>query len=178
MLAMSNLSTTSFLENIKQATDNLSLLWPNHEDLTGAAMAIKRLQDIYDIKTSDMAEGILFGKDFEGKLSANDCFEIGNQSYHNGNKLHAVEWLEYSIKKLDQEGDNPTVDRIDVYNFLAAVFIQLDDPAKTLYYLNLKLTLKPDDKKAIIWKEFIEIHQNTTIPMTKRRTSSEVHKSL
>ena len=166
-LVRSNTSITTFVENINQATDNFHLLWPNHDDLSGAAMAIERLQDVYAIKTSDMAEGKLSGKTFEVNLSANDCFQIGNQSYYNGNKSLAIEWVEYSIKKLDQEGDNPTVDRIDVYHFLAGVFYKLDDPAKTLYYVNLKLTLKQNDVD-VKRKKNLEDYQNTAIPIKKK----------
>ena len=166
-LVRSNTSITTFIKNINQATEDFHLLWPNHDDLSGAATAIKRLQDIYAIKTSDMAEGKLSGKTFEVNLSANDYFQIGNQSYYNGNKLHAVEWVQYSIKKLDREGNNPTVDRIDVYDFLAAVFFELDDPAKTLYYVNLKLTLKQNDVD-VKSKKPLEEYQNTAIPIKNK----------
>ena len=175
-LVRSNTSITNFVKNINQATDDFHLLWPDHDDLSGAARAIERLQDVYAIKTSDMAEGKMSGKTFEVNLSANDCFQIGNQSYYNGNKSLAVEWVEYSIKKLDQEGDNPTVDRIDVYDFLVEVFYELDDPAKTLYYVNLKLALKQNDDD-VKSKKHLECYQNTTIPI-KREERNKRYISL
>ena len=148
---MSNLSATDFLEKIDRLTNTSRLSWPNEEDMSGAVTAIKRLQDTYNIKTSDMAEGRLdqlSGKTFGGSLSAKECYVIGNQLFVNGENLHAVEWLKYSIKKLGKEGDNPTIKRVEVYQSLVNTFKALKELKKAFIYTNLILDLSPEDEEA------------------------------
>lgn len=42
-----------------------------------------RLQDTYKLDTSSVARGELNGVQYSTKLTSNDCFELGRQSYVN-----------------------------------------------------------------------------------------------
>ena len=60
------------------------LKWPSDEDLNGAAVALMRLQDTYQVEPQDLADGVLKGFRAGVELTANDCFELGRQNYNNG----------------------------------------------------------------------------------------------
>ena len=57
------------------------LKWPSEEDLSGAALALTRLQDTYNLDPNDLAHGKLNGKMIGPTLSAHDCFELGIVSH-------------------------------------------------------------------------------------------------
>lgn len=48
-----------FLENVTNYRDTLK--FPTDEDLNGAAVALMRLQDTYNLETSNVARGIING---------------------------------------------------------------------------------------------------------------------
>ena len=48
-------------------------------------------QDTYNLRPGDISEGKLSGMSFGTHLTANDCFELGRQSYNNGDHLHTVQ---------------------------------------------------------------------------------------
>ena len=104
---------------LKSKTKQLALLWPTNKDLTGAVMTLTRLQETYLLSTNDMANGKLGGKAFNTRLSADDCFEVGKQSYRKGNSHHALQWLKQALEQLKNEGSNPTVDKEKISNYLS-----------------------------------------------------------
>ena len=71
------------LKNICCVIDQV-LKWPSDEDLNGAAVALMRLQDTYQVEPQDLADGVLKGFRAGVELTANDCFELGRQNYNNG----------------------------------------------------------------------------------------------
>lgn len=97
-----------------------------------------RLQDTYLLDTHALAEGQLLGKTYSrqltGKLlkyetvslpftncrftTANDCFELGRQSYNNGDHYHTVLWMAEALHKNDQEKDN-SISRQEILEYLA-----------------------------------------------------------
>ena len=52
--------------------------------MNGAAVALMRLQDTYQVEPQDLADGVLKGFRAGVELTANDCFELGRQNYNNG----------------------------------------------------------------------------------------------
>lgn len=75
-----------FLENVTSYRSVLK--FPSDEDLNGAAVALMRLQDTYNLDTASLARGMLNGVQYSTELSAGDCFELGRQSYLNGDYYH------------------------------------------------------------------------------------------
>ena len=79
------------------------LKWPSEEDLSGAAIGLLRLQDTYKLNASSLAKGIVNGNFYGTKLSAQDCFELGRQSFNTGDFFHAIVWLEEGLEQLKNE---------------------------------------------------------------------------
>lgn len=59
-----------FLETLQNITlMRETLKFPTEEDLTGAAVALMRLQDTYQLETSSLARGELNGVQYSTQLS-------------------------------------------------------------------------------------------------------------
>jgi len=125
-----------------------TLKWPNDEDLNGAAVALTRLQDTYGLRPGDISQGVLSGVKFGTTLTANDCFELGRQSYNNGDHPHTVQWMEEALEKVEIEGDNPSVKKEDIYEYLGFSYYSEGDYKKALRYTDLLLELDPDHPRA------------------------------
>lgn len=130
------LSFTALIKNISDA--NSLLRFPSNQDLKGAAVALVRLQETYNLDTHALSEGVLQGKkysrhltgeqcSFEGMstptlltstLAAGDCFELGRQSYDRNDYYHTILWMHEALKKYEQE-DEKTVARHEMFDYLA-----------------------------------------------------------
>ncbi|GLG99303.1 Prolyl 4-hydroxylase subunit alpha-2 [Gryllus bimaculatus] len=105
-----------FIENI---TNYRSVLkFPTDEDLNGAAVALMRLQDTYKLDTASVARGELNGIQYSTELSAGDCFELGRQSYNNGDFYHTVLWMQEALQRYEEEY-NKTTTKSDILEYLA-----------------------------------------------------------
>lgn len=51
-------------------------------------------------------------------LTAGDCFELGRQSYNNGDFYHTVLWMQEAMQRLEGE-KNKTTTREDILEYLA-----------------------------------------------------------
>ncbi|CAH0556530.1 unnamed protein product [Brassicogethes aeneus] len=107
----------------KEYLNNLTLYketmkFPTEEDLNGAAVALTRLQDTYRLDTSSLARGELNGVKYSAELSAADCFELGRQSYNNGDYYHTQLWMREADERLAKEKNN-TVDKSEILEYLA-----------------------------------------------------------
>ncbi|XP_035223282.1 prolyl 4-hydroxylase subunit alpha-1-like isoform X2 [Stegodyphus dumicola] len=76
-----------------------SAVFPDQDDVSGAAKALLRVQQTYALETSPLSEGILKGETNGLPLSADDCFEMGRQAFHAGYYDYAISWLERSREK-------------------------------------------------------------------------------
>jgi len=92
-------SGDQLLKNISRERDYYGLKWPKDEDLNGAALGLMRLQDTYRLDTTKLANGVLNGKFYGPELTAQDCFELGRQTYNNGDYFHTNIWMEEALKK-------------------------------------------------------------------------------
>lgn len=100
-------------------------------------MGLQRLQSIYNITASDMANGTLFW---------NDCFEIGVQLYQQPLYRSALEWLLLAAKLVDQiEDENALGMRAQVYEYLAMTYMELGDKQKAVETLKTLLSSLPPD---------------------------------
>ncbi|XP_065062752.1 prolyl 4-hydroxylase subunit alpha-1-like isoform X1 [Rhopilema esculentum] len=65
------------------------------EDFVGAAAGLFRLQETYAIPAREMSEGKIKGtKPSLHKLTAADCYELGELAYKNDKYVQMLEWLE------------------------------------------------------------------------------------
>lgn len=105
-----------FIENLTNYREHLK--FPSDEDLNGAAVALMRLQDTYRLETASLARGELNGVQYSTELTAGDCFELGRQSYNNGDHYHTVLWMKEAERRLERE-TNKTSTREDILEYLA-----------------------------------------------------------
>ncbi|XP_035209546.1 prolyl 4-hydroxylase subunit alpha-1-like, partial [Stegodyphus dumicola] len=133
------------IENITQTREDLK--FPEDEDLTGAAEALLRLQDTYKLDTSTLARGQISGTKQSHELTANDCFELGRQSYNNGDHYHTILWMQEALDRVSEE-TNKTVDKAEILEYLAfSTYMQ----GNTRHALKLTidlLELVPDHPRA------------------------------
>ena len=92
---------------------------PTKEDYEGAIVAIHRLEDTYNLKPNDIRSGNLSRTYPSRPLTAFECFELGRIAYENEDFYHAVRWLNESLEQLKNESLNPSVERLDVLDYLS-----------------------------------------------------------
>ncbi|KAK9754312.1 2OG-Fe(II) oxygenase superfamily [Popillia japonica] len=98
--------------------------FPSNEDLNGAAIALARLQDMYELDISSLANGEINGVKCATELTAADCFEIGRQSYNNGDHYYTRLWMMEADERLKREV-NQSVARSEILEYLAVSTFQL-----------------------------------------------------
>lgn len=68
--------------------------------------------------------------------------------------------MDQALKNLDEEGDEATVDKANVYEYYAFAWYSTGDVAKALRYTDLLLELQPDHPRAtgnkVYYEEFLE----------------------
>ncbi|KAG1663558.1 Prolyl 4-hydroxylase subunit alpha-2 [Nymphon striatum] len=106
-------------DSIVNMTNNRGdLVFPDIEDLHGAAMALIRLQETYKLDAANLSVGHIDGAKPSLSLTANDCFELGRQSYVNKDYKHTVDWMDEAMKKYTGE-DPKTISIADILEYLA-----------------------------------------------------------
>ncbi|GIY48247.1 prolyl 4-hydroxylase subunit alpha-1 [Caerostris extrusa] len=135
----------AMIENITQSREDLK--FPEDEDLTGAAEALLRLQDTYKLDTSTLARGQITGTKPSHELTANDCFELGRQSYNNGDHYHTILWMQEALDRVDEE-TNKTVDKADILEYLAFSTYMQGNTRHALKLTNDLLELVPHHPRA------------------------------
>ncbi|XP_045138531.1 prolyl 4-hydroxylase subunit alpha-1-like [Portunus trituberculatus] len=99
---------------------------PNEEDLQGAAQALVRLHDVYNLNTTQLARGNVWGVQSAAELTAQDCLYMGKHSFNLGLYQRAVQWFEEAYALAGLEG-NATVTQDQVNVFLNTAIKALDD---------------------------------------------------
>ncbi|CAG0921442.1 unnamed protein product, partial [Notodromas monacha] len=142
------------ISNITARKEELSL--PDEEDLNGAAHALLRLQETYQLDPHQMARGDIQGVSFGIELSAGDCFELGRQSYVSGDYPKTIQWMNEAEARLLKEKDSPTVLEEDIVEYLAFSAYMLDDVEGALKLTNRLLELVPSHPRATGNKVYYE----------------------
>ena len=70
---------------------------------------ILNLQFVYDLKSNEIAEGILAGVDNGIVLSAGQCIEIGHHAIARGFYYQAIDWMAVAVTKATTKGDSTFV---------------------------------------------------------------------
>ncbi|GAB6027770.1 hypothetical protein CHUAL_002006 [Chamberlinius hualienensis] len=133
------------LQNLTDDRDDL--LFPEEEDLNGAAAALIRLQDTYKLETAALARGEIQGVRYAAPLSASDCFELGRQSYNEGDHYHTVLWMQEAMDRY-QEEVNKTVTKSDILEYLAFSLFMQGNVRHALKLTNELLELVPNHSRA------------------------------
>ncbi|XP_075875774.1 prolyl 4-hydroxylase subunit alpha-2-like isoform X2 [Nelusetta ayraudi] len=100
--------------------------FPQPEDETGAAKALMRLQDTYQLDSEAFSRGKLPGVHASPLLSVDDCFDMGKTAYNEADYYHAVLWMQQALKQLDS-GEDATVSKADILDYLSYSVYQMGD---------------------------------------------------
>ncbi|XP_065307230.1 prolyl 4-hydroxylase subunit alpha-1 isoform X2 [Dermacentor albipictus] len=150
---MLNTEGKAMVDNITRSSN---LRFPDEEDLTGAAVALLRLQDTYRLDTASLAKGRIQGVTRPSpELSAGDCFELGRQSYNNEDHYHTVLWMQEALDRVDEEVDK-TADRTEILEYLAFSTFQQGNVHHALKLTNDLLAAVPDHPRAPGNKRYYE----------------------
>ena len=90
---------------------------PKEADLHGAAQAIIRLQDVYELDMAEVAAGKIGATESGARLSAKDCLFIGKHCFNGGVLSRSIEWFEEAWMLAGEE-ENSTVSQAQVKQFL------------------------------------------------------------
>ncbi|XP_050048009.2 prolyl 4-hydroxylase subunit alpha-1 isoform X2 [Dermacentor andersoni] len=150
---MLNTEGKAMVDNITRSSN---LRFPDEEDLTGAAVALLRLQDTYRLDTASLAKGRIQGVTRPSpELSAGDCFELGRQSYNNEDHYHTVLWMQEALDRVDEEVDK-TADRTEILEYLAFSTFQQGNVHHALKLTNDLLAAVPNHPRAPGNKRYYE----------------------
>ncbi|XP_034540280.1 prolyl 4-hydroxylase subunit alpha-2-like isoform X2 [Notolabrus celidotus] len=100
--------------------------FPDGEDETGAAKALMRLQDTYQLDSEAFSRGKLPGMHSQALLTVDDCFDMGKTAYNDADYYHAVLWLQQAVKQLDA-GEEAEVTKSDILDYLSYSVYQMGD---------------------------------------------------
>lgn len=95
----------------------LGAVVPRDQDLHGAAQALIRLQDVYELDIATLAEGRIGRRQTAARLSAQDCLFMGKHCYNGGILSRSIEWFEEAWILAGEE-ENATVSQTQVQQFL------------------------------------------------------------
>ncbi|EDW53523.1 GM12884 [Drosophila sechellia] len=71
--------------------------YPDQSELQGAIKGLARLQKVYNLATSDLADGIIGGFTYGSDLQWRECYEIGVQLFDLGEYQRSLEWLQVAF---------------------------------------------------------------------------------
>ncbi|XP_017874283.1 PREDICTED: prolyl 4-hydroxylase subunit alpha-2-like [Drosophila arizonae] len=179
------------IDFLKQMRDEL----PQLEDVKEAVAAIYRVQQIYKLKPTDIANGLLDGAYVNSQLSISDCFEMGANLFEASQFTDAANWLYLARDLWDQSPIAPfellTVPRTQISSLLARSIMAagdeelsraalLEEPSLRdqveqllLDYRNYNVTNIEDHPYLdIMDKEFIEFCGSSYMPQPTRLVCS------
>ncbi|KAK4030537.1 hypothetical protein OUZ56_023780 [Daphnia magna] len=157
---------SAIVQNITQHRNVLR--FPSDEDLNGAAVGLMRLQDTYMLDTHSLAEGKLLGKKYSRQLTAGDCWELGRQSYMNGDHYHTVLWMGEALNKFIVDS-NEAVKREEIIEHLAFSTYKQGNVKEALQLTHELLRIVPYHERALTNVKYYEdiLHQLGVIQLRK-----------
>ncbi|XP_063817550.1 prolyl 4-hydroxylase subunit alpha-1 isoform X1 [Pseudophryne corroboree] len=120
--------------------------FPNDDDQKGAAKALLRLQDTYNLDTEKMSMGNLPGVIQKATLTAEDCFDLGKVSYTEADYYHTELWMEQALNQLNA-GEESSIDKVLVLDYLSYSVYQQGDLDKALMLTKKLLELDPEHQR-------------------------------
>ncbi|XP_043110302.1 prolyl 4-hydroxylase subunit alpha-1a isoform X3 [Puntigrus tetrazona] len=126
--------------------------FPNDEDQTGAAKALLRLQDTYELDTQTISSGnlpgVTTGLPFKSTMTVEDCFELGKIAYSEADYYHTELWMVQALKQLD-EGEESTVKIVTVLDYLSYSVYQQGELERALDHTKRLLSVDPEHQRAL-----------------------------
>uniref|UniRef100_A0A672RRU2 procollagen-proline 4-dioxygenase n=1 Tax=Sinocyclocheilus grahami TaxID=75366 RepID=A0A672RRU2_SINGR len=123
--------------------------FPTDEDQTGAAKALLRLQDTYQLSANTISNGDLPGEQLymSVRMTVADCFELGKIAYSEADYYHTELWMAQALTQLD-EGEESTIDKVSVMDYLNYAIYQQGELERALELTKRMLKLDPNHQRA------------------------------
>ncbi|KAM9846532.1 prolyl 4-hydroxylase subunit alpha-2 isoform 3-T3 [Aulostomus maculatus] len=121
--------------------------FPDEEDETGAAKALMRLQDTYQLDSEAFSKGKLPGMHSNAMLTVDDCFDMGKTAYNDADYYHAVLWMQQSLKQLDA-GEEAVVSKADILDYLSYSVYQMGDLPRAIELTRRLVAIDPSHQRA------------------------------
>uniref|UniRef100_A0A8D0AQJ1 procollagen-proline 4-dioxygenase n=1 Tax=Sander lucioperca TaxID=283035 RepID=A0A8D0AQJ1_SANLU len=142
--------------------------FPDAEDETGAAKALMRLQDTYQLDSEAFSKGKLPGIHSNAILTVDDCFDMGKTAYNDADYYHAVLWMQQSLKQLDG-GEETVVSKEDILDYLSYSVYQMGDLPRAIELTRRLVAIDPSHQRAggnlryferLLFKQLNELNQD------------------
>ncbi|XP_070143034.1 prolyl 4-hydroxylase subunit alpha-1 [Drosophila kikkawai] len=135
-----------FRQFLEAVTTDLG--YPNHLELQGAVKGLARLQNVYNLSTSHLAEGEIGGYIYDSVLEWRECYEIGVQLFDLGDYRRSLEWLQeaFTLLRRNPEEDEEQHARYmsDIREYAALANFEVGNPKKAENLLNRILEPLPN----------------------------------
>ncbi|XP_039870112.1 prolyl 4-hydroxylase subunit alpha-1a isoform X3 [Simochromis diagramma] len=126
--------------------------FPNDDDQTGAAKALMRLQDTYQLDTNAISTGELPGSSSTSSawstLTVDDCYDLGKVAYSEADYYHTELWMAQALRQLDQGETSRAVDAVTVLDYLSYSVYQQGELERALEFTRRLLDLDPTHQRA------------------------------
>ncbi|XP_046867157.1 prolyl 4-hydroxylase subunit alpha-1-like isoform X5 [Drosophila willistoni] len=124
---------------------------PTSTDLEEASAGFELIQTTYGLNSTDMAKGLLNGKQYDARLSVLDMYAIGQYHYDQENYGASSAWLYLTIENHKQNpvGIPLQIDFSDVLLLYAEVLVKLNRYKDAVQVINVALKDKKFDAKLI-----------------------------
>ncbi|XP_041452407.1 prolyl 4-hydroxylase subunit alpha-2-like [Drosophila obscura] len=109
----------------------------SREDAEDATEAIYRIVRTYDVQAADIVQGLIDGVQYNGSISAIDCFSLGTLHFQWGEYDKAAQFLSFSLEMVEPEYysvyDVLGFASSEVFMLLARCLVEMDleDDART-----------------------------------------------
>ncbi|XP_017005365.2 prolyl 4-hydroxylase subunit alpha-2 [Drosophila takahashii] len=77
--------------------DKLVNRTPTAEDMQEALLGMERIEHFYDLKSSDMAKGLLAGQQLQTRMSAPDCLAMADYMYNRSEFRLSAQWYRLAL---------------------------------------------------------------------------------
>ncbi|KAH8271417.1 hypothetical protein KR018_009353 [Drosophila ironensis] len=148
--------------SLSEGMEKIGFKGPTQEDLQGATRGLLRLQNIYQLPTARLADGVLLPDEknqLNISLSASDCYEMGKNLCQAQEYTFGSEWLLEARKKLNgppSDSISPNISDADILEQLSFAFYKLGN-LKLAHKLNNELLdMESDHEEALKNKLYYE----------------------
>ncbi|KAL9958191.1 hypothetical protein ACROYT_G035170 [Oculina patagonica] len=133
--------------------ENYRKYFPGQDDLEGAMAAIKRLQEVYNLKPFDFTGGKYGIRTDSGSLmTAMDAFKFGRGAFVSEDMESTRQWMAESLRLLDMEPSDQKEmpNRFSVLDHLAWSSYQLGDVGSAINYTIEALKVVPNHERSMV----------------------------
>ncbi|XP_036443399.1 prolyl 4-hydroxylase subunit alpha-2 isoform X1 [Colossoma macropomum] len=127
--------------------------FPDEEDEKGAAKALMRLQDTYNLDSESFSKGKLPGQGqnsgvrYNAFLTVDDCFDMGKTAYNEQDYYHAVLWMQQALRQMDA-GEEAKASKADILDYLSYSVYQMGDLQRATELTRRLVSIDPSHQRA------------------------------